>query len=129
MIDRLSSAASLAVRHAGAYVDLIQSDLDQTSRFLRGRVLAASVLALTLLQAVTLGCAWLIAAAWDTSLRVPTIAGLLGVFLVIAAAAFWKLRSLDARTPPLLSQTTREWSKDRRLLEELLNRPPRAESP
>ncbi len=129
MIDRLSTAASLAVRHAGAYVDLIQSDLDQTSRLLRARVFAASVLALALLQAVTLGCVWIIAAAWDTSMRMPTIAGLFVLFLAVAGVAFWKFRALDARAQPLLAQTSREWSKDRGLLEELLARGPGAEAP
>jgi uncharacterized membrane protein YqjE len=129
MSDRLSTAASLAVRHAGAYVDLIQSDLDLTSRLLRARVLAAAVMSLALLQAVALGCVWIIAAAWDTPLRMPTIAALVGLFLVVAGAAFWKFRSLDASAPPLLSQTTREWSKDRQLLEELLARGAPAEAP
>jgi uncharacterized membrane protein YqjE len=129
MIDRLSSAAALAVRHAGAYVDLIQCDLDVTSRLLRGRLIAAAVMALALLQAVTLGGIWIIAAVWDTPLRIPAIAGLVALFLVVAGAAFWRLRSLDASAPALLARTSREWSKDRRLLEELLARDPRVEAP
>jgi uncharacterized membrane protein YqjE len=128
MINRLSTAACLAVRHAGAYVDLIQSDLDLTSRLVRRRMIAASVMGLALLQALALGCVWIIAAAWDTPLRMPAIAGLVGLFLVVAAVAFWKLRSLDASAPPLLAQTIREWSKDRRLLEELLARNPPVEA-
>jgi uncharacterized membrane protein YqjE len=59
----------------------------------------------------------------------PTIAALAALFLVVAGAAFWRFRSLDGSAPPLLSQTTREWSKDRQLLEELLARGPRAQSP
>ncbi len=129
MIDRLSTAASLAVRHAGAYVDLIQSDLDLTSRVLRARVIAALIVALALQLAVTLGCVWIIAAAWDTPLRIPAIAGLLGLFLVVAGAAFWKFRTLDASAPSLLSQTIREWAKDRRLLEELLAQGLHVEAP
>ncbi len=129
MIDRLSTAASLAVRHAGAYVDLIQSDLDLTSRVLRARVVAALAVALALQLAVALGCVWIIAAAWDTSLRVPAIASLLGLFLVITGAALWKFRALDASAPPLLAQTIREWAKDRRLLEELLARGPPVRAP
>jgi uncharacterized membrane protein YqjE len=130
MIDRLSTAASLAVRHAGAYVDLIQSDLDLSSRVLRARVIAALSVALALQLAVALGCVWIIAAAWDTSFRIPAIASLLGVFLLVAGAAWWKFRALSASAPPVLSQTISEWAKDRRLLEELLAaRGPRAEAP
>jgi uncharacterized membrane protein YqjE len=129
MIDRLSTAASLVVRHAGAYVDLIQSDLDLTSRVLRVRVIAALIVALALQLAVALGCVWIIAAAWDTPLRIPAIASLLGLFLVLAGAALWKFRALDTSAPPLLAQTIREWAKDRRLLEELLARRPPVEAP
>ena len=42
------------------------------------------------------------------------------LFVVIALAAFWRFRVLDAGAPGLLSQTSREWEKDRRLLERLL---------
>lgn len=121
-MERVSAAAALGVRHLGAYVDLIQSDLDTSARVLRGRVIAASILGGSLLLAVGLACVWLIAASWNTPGRLWMIAGLLGVSVIVAAISFWKVRNLDARAPPLLSQTAHEWSKDRRLLLELLAR-------
>jgi uncharacterized membrane protein YqjE len=120
MIERLSAAGSIAVRHAGAYLDLILSDLDVTARAVRRRAIAASIMWFALLLAVSLACVWIIAATWDTDARLWAIGGLLGFFLAVAAVAFWRFRTLDGDAPALLAQTTREWSKDRRLLEELL---------
>lgn len=122
MIERLSVATSIAVRHAGAYADLIVSDLEATSRVVRGQVIAASVTGVAILLAVSLGCLWIIAATWDTPARTWAIAGLLGVFVLIALAGLWRFRILDAGAPALLAQTGSEWAKDRRLLEELLGR-------
>ena len=120
MIERLSTAGAIALRHAGAYVDLILSDLDVTARAVRRRAIAASIMWSALLLAVALACVWIIAAAWDTDGRLWAIGGLLAFFLAVAAFAFWRFRVLDGDAPALLSQTTREWGKDRRLLEEML---------
>jgi uncharacterized membrane protein YqjE len=122
MIERLSAVATIAVRHAGAYTDLILSDLDAASAALADRLLAAAVMAGALVFAILMGCVWLIAATWDTVARFWVIAGLLGLFLAIAAAAFWRLRRLTAAAPGVLPQAAGEWAKDRRLLEELLER-------
>jgi uncharacterized membrane protein YqjE len=122
MIDRLSAVAAIAVRHAGAYTDLILSDLDAASAALGRRLLAAAVMACALVFAILMGCVWLIAATWETVARYWVIAGLLGLFLAIAAAAFWRLRLLTAGAPGVLPQTAGEWAKDRRLLEELFER-------
>jgi uncharacterized membrane protein YqjE len=122
MIERLSAVATIAVRHAGAYTDLILSDLDKASAALRRRLLAAAVMACALVFAILMGCVWLIAATWDTVARYWVIAGLLGLFLAIAAAAFWRLKLLTAGAPGVLPQTAGEWAKDRRLLEELFER-------
>ena len=122
MIERLSAVATIAVRHAGAYTDLILSDLDAASAALGQRLLAAAVMACALVFAILMGCVWLIAATWDTVARYWMIAGLLGLFLAIAAAAFWRLKLLTAGAPGVLPQTAGEWAKDRRLLEELLER-------
>jgi uncharacterized membrane protein YqjE len=122
MIERLSVVAAIAVRHAGAYTDLILSDLDAASAALRQRLLAAAVMACALVFAVLMGCVWLIAATWDTVARYWVIAALLGLFLAIAAAAFWRLKLLTAGAPGVLPQTAGEWAKDRRLLEELFER-------
>ena len=122
MIDRLSTAASIAVRHVGAYTDLIRSDLDVASERVRRRLVATSVMVAAIVLTVVMACVWVMAAAWDTRARLWVIAGLLGFFLVMAAAAFWRLNVLEAAAPSVLSQTAREWAKDRKLLEELLAR-------
>jgi uncharacterized membrane protein YqjE len=122
MIERLSAIASIAVRHAGAYTDLILSDLDAASAALGQRLLAAAVMVCALVFAILMGCVWLLAATWNTAAHYWVIAGLLGLFLAIAAAAFWRLRLLTAGAPGVLPQTAGEWAKDRQLLEELLER-------
>ena len=81
MIDRLSATASIAVRHLGAYADLIASDLDLTSRDLRRQLVAAAVLALGTMLAAALACLLAIAAAWDTQARLWVIGGLAAIAL------------------------------------------------
>ncbi|HTD11657.1 MAG TPA: hypothetical protein VK676_06285 [Steroidobacteraceae bacterium] len=122
MIDRLSAVASIAVRHANAYTDLILSDLEATSAGVRSRVVAGAVMACASVLAVAMACVWLIAATWDTAARIWVIAGLLALFLAIAAAAFWRLKLLAAGAPGMLALTAGEWAKDRQLLEELLEK-------
>jgi uncharacterized membrane protein YqjE len=123
MMDRLSATASIAVRHAGAYADLIASDLSLSSQDLRRQLVAAAMLGFGVLLAAALACALAIAAAWDTPARLWVIGGLIGAALLVAALAFLRLRRVKANSVPLLGQTAREWDKDRRLLEELLDRP------
>ena len=128
MIDRLSATASIAVRHLGAYGDLIASDLDLTSRDLRRQLVAAAVMAFGTLLAIGLACVLVIAAAWDTQARLWVIGALTAAALIVAGVALLRLRRAKAGAVPLLAQTTREWDKDRQLLEELLMRDG-AESP
>jgi uncharacterized membrane protein YqjE len=123
MIDRLSATASIAVRHAGAYADLIASDLSVSSQDLRRQFVAAATLGLGILLAAALACALAIAAAWDTPARLWVIGGLIAAALLMVALGFLRLRRVKAGAAPLLGQTAREWDKDRRLLEELLDRP------
>jgi uncharacterized membrane protein YqjE len=122
MIDRLSLAATLAVRHAGAYADLLASDLDASSRALRGRLIAAGILGFATLVAVSLACVWVLAATWDTPQRYWALGGLLALFVIIALVSFLRIRSISAAAPPMLAQISREWAKDRRMLEDLLRR-------
>lgn len=122
MVEPLLIAASLAVRHVGAYADLIRSDLNARETVIHKRIAAAGVLVGALLLAVALACVWIIALSWDGPARLWAIAGLLAFFICVAAAALWRVRSLDAAAPVLLAQTAHEWSKDRRLLLELLAR-------
>jgi hypothetical protein len=122
MTEPLSIAASLAVRHVGAYADLIRSDLNARETVVHQRIAAAGVLMGALLLAAALACVWIIALSWDGHGRNWAIAGLLGFFICVAAAALWRVKSLNAAAPGLLAQTAQEWSKDRRLLLELLAR-------
>lgn len=123
MIDRLSATASIAVRHAGAYADLIASDLSASSHDLRRQLVAVATLGLGIALAAALACVLAIAASWDTPARLWVIGGLIVAALLLVAAAVLRLRSVRARAVPVLGQTAREWEKDRRLLEELLDRP------
>ena len=123
MIDRLSATASIAVRHAGAYADLIASDLSLSSQDLRRQLVAVATLGLGVVLAAALVCVLAIAAAWDTPARLWVIGALIAAALLVVAVALLRLRRVKANAAPLLGQTAREWDKDRRLLEELLDRP------
>jgi uncharacterized membrane protein YqjE len=120
MIDRLSTTAAIAVRQAGAYTDLILSDLDVSSRLVRRRVSWAALALLSVHTAAVLGCTLIVAMTWDTPYRLWVIAGLFLGFVVVAATSVWRLGVVDAGAPGVLAQTAREWAKDRRVLEELL---------
>ncbi len=121
-MERLAALASLAVRHVGAYTDLILSDIDATRAVLRRRVVAGTILIGASVLAAGLACVWIIALTWDTAARVWVIAALTLLFMAVAAAAWWWLNRLRSGAPALLAQTAREWAKDRQLLEELLAR-------
>jgi uncharacterized membrane protein YqjE len=111
----------VAVRHIGAYLDLLQSDLDIGIALARSRLVAACVMAAALLMAVALLCGWIVAEAWNTPQRSWVVGGLLAALLVVASVAFWRIRILRA-APRLLAQTTRELSKDRTMLIAFLER-------
>ena len=120
MIERLAAAAWIAIRHAGAYSDLILSDVDTASRVARQRLLAVAIMAGSTLLAVLLASGWLVAAAWDTSGRNWALGGLLALFVLIAVAAFGALKAINTDAPTMLARTAREWAKDRQLLEDIL---------
>jgi uncharacterized membrane protein YqjE len=126
MFERLTVAATLVVRHVGAYTDLILSDAEEARREAGRRVWASALMATAMMFALAMACLLLIAATWDTPARLWTVAGLLCVFLVLSVVAYSRLRGLGARIP-LFARTAREWEKDRHLIEQLLNgaTPPR----
>jgi uncharacterized membrane protein YqjE len=119
--DRLAAAASIVVRHAGAYTDLIVSDVDAAGQGLGRRLWAGAILAAGVAFAAAMACVWVIAVTWDTAARIWAIAGLLALFATVAVIAYLELKALKA-APSVLSRTAREWEKDRVLLEELLTR-------
>ncbi len=121
MIERFAAVATVVVRHAGAYADLITSDLDSMWNGLVNRVWAGIILAAALLLTVMLGCAWIIAMTWNTDWRATVIA-ILATFFLGVALAYRHLRSLGGRFPGARSRTARAWDQDRLLMEEVLNR-------
>ncbi len=120
MIDRVSTAAAIALRHAGAYTELVLSDLEASSASLRLQAVWATAALLAAHVSLLLVCALLITVSWDSAYRLWVITGLLLIFAGVAAAAVWRLRLLEAAAPAVLRRTAGEWAKDRRLLEELL---------
>lgn len=126
MMERIAAVASIAIRHVGAYTDLILSDVETASLVARRRATALGVMVGGLLLAVVVACTWLIAAVWDTPARDWVLGGLLALFIVVSIAAFQALRAINLGAPTMLSRTAREWAKDRQLLEELLERERRA---
>jgi uncharacterized membrane protein YqjE len=120
--DRLAAAASIVVRHAGAYTDLIVSDVDAAGQVFGRRLWAGAILAAGVAFAAAMACVWVIAITWDTPARIWAIAGLIAFFAVVAVVAYVKLQALKAAPRSVLSKTAREWDKDRVLLEELLTR-------
>ena len=121
MTRSVSAAATVAVRHIGAYLDLLRSDLDIGIGLVRRRLVAACVMGAALTMATALLCAWAIAEAWNTPERPWVLGGLVGILVMIALIAFWRIRVLRS-APGLLSQTTRELSKDRTMLMAFLER-------
>jgi uncharacterized membrane protein YqjE len=122
MMDRIATTAAIAVRQAGAYTDLILSDLDVSSRLVRRRVALGTVAVLAIQSLVMVISVAAIALSWSTGYRLWVIGALLLIFAAVAAAAAWRLSVLDATAPAVLQRTAGEWAKDRRVLEELLAR-------
>ena len=77
MTQPVSAAATVAVRHISAYLDLLQSDLDIGIGLARSRLIAACVMGAALLMAVALVCGWIVAEAWNTPQRPWVVGGLL----------------------------------------------------
>jgi uncharacterized membrane protein YqjE len=120
MLERLHAAALLVLQHAGAYTDLIASDVEAAGQGLRLRLWTGAVLAAAIAFAAAMACVFVVAISWNTPARVEAIAGLLAFFVLLALVAYTRLRVLKARPRGLLLRTAPEWEKDRLLLEELL---------
>jgi hypothetical protein len=121
MLERLTVAATLAVRHVGAYTDLVLSDAEEARREAARRVWTSALMATAMMFAVAMACLLLIAMTWETAARLWTVAGLLCLFAATILIAYSRLRALAARPNALFARTAREWEKDRPLLEQLLN--------
>ena len=122
MLKRVATAASLVVRHAGAYGDLISDDLGSAYDALSKRFWVGVVFSGALVFSIAMGCVWAIAVTWDTPGRLWLIAGLLGLFVLTSAIAFLVLRVLKGKWQGMLPKTESEWEQDRLLLDDLLAR-------
>jgi uncharacterized membrane protein YqjE len=119
-LQRASTLASLMVRHACAYGDLIADDVSTGLDALRRRLMVGVILVSAGLFAVAMACVLAIAVAWDTAARLWLIGGLLVVFALVATWALVTLRRLRGDSQGLLPRSGTEWQKDRVLLEQLL---------
>lgn len=119
-LQRASTLATLLVRHACAYGDLVADDVSTALTALGRRLWVAAVLAGAVLFAVAMACLWAVAAVWDTPARLWLIGGLFATFALIAAWSLVTLRRLGNDGQQVLSRTGAEWEKDRQLLERLL---------
>jgi len=120
MLDRLGAAASIVARHAGAYGELILSDLEAARAMALRRLMAATVLFGAVMLAVCIGSFWLIAATWNTLARPWVVGALLALFIAVAVWAYWQLALMSTIESGVLPRTAREWAKDRTLIEELI---------
>ena len=114
----LQRAAPVLLRHLSAYAELAGQDLAASKVELAARARSALVLLVSTVFALVMLCACVIAATWDTPYRLAAVAGLVGLFVIIAGAAAIHL----ARSPAqrAFAAVRREWRQDRALLEQLV---------
>lgn len=122
MFDRVAMAASLVVRHADAYGDLIADDLGFAYAACVRRLWAGVVLVAAGMFSIQMACIWAIAVTWDTPHRVRLIGALFAVFVFTSVIAFLVVKALRSQPRGVLTKTRLEWEKDRVLLGDLLAR-------
>lgn len=117
MLQALQRAVPILLRHLDGYIELAEQDwavakVTAKQRLRTGAVLLTSAL-FTLLSVYVL----IIAVAWDTPYRLPTIGGLamLSLAVSIGAGMRFKRRREDA-----FSSVRREWERDRAVVHRLL---------
>jgi hypothetical protein len=121
-MQRLATVATVAVRHACAYGDLIADDAAIAYDAIGRRLWVGIVMIAAALFAIAMACLWAIAVTWDTAARLWLISAMFGGFGLIAIWAFVTLRRLWANAPRFLEKSGSEWRKDRALIDELLSR-------
>lgn len=122
MLERANAAASLILRHAGAYGELIAEDVGLAYAALLRRLWAGVVLTTAGVLSIAMACVWAIALTWDTAGRMWLIAGLFGLFVLTSVASLLVLKALYNNPQGLLARTGVEWQKDRLLLDDFLAR-------
>jgi uncharacterized membrane protein YqjE len=116
----LPKAAPALLRHLGAYIELIASDLDQARRDAIASIMSAMVIGIGLLFAVLMGCLAVIAVTWDTPHRLAAIAWMGGGFLVVALIGLVYRSNTSSGQAPFLDSVRREWEQDSVIFERIL---------
>ena len=117
-----NAAASLLLRHLGAYGELITEEVALAYAAFLQRLWAGIVLILAGVFALAMACVWAIAATWRTPAQMWMIAGLFTLFVVVTVISLVILRTRSNAAPALLARTGQQWHKDRLLLDDLLVR-------
>jgi uncharacterized membrane protein YqjE len=117
----VSQLAAVLLRHLGAYAELAREDLARSRAQIGLAAGGVLMLVTSLLFALQMMCLAALAAAWDTSARMPVIFGLLGFFAILAVAAAIHLWRLQRARAPLCGAVYREWERDRQTLLSLLS--------
>lgn len=121
VFGRAPQVASIVVRHAAAYGELLAEDLAAARDALERRLWLAAILAVAVLLCLEMACVSVLAITWNTPDRQLAILSMAAFFFLIAMACALTLRARKARGRGLLPLASQEWRKDQRLLTELLS--------
>jgi uncharacterized membrane protein YqjE len=118
-LSLLPQIAPLVARHVAAYIELAAADARQQARLLSRRLIAAAVALLGTLFAVLFGCAWFVAAVWDSPWRSHALAALIVLFAVIALAGALVATRRAGAVTETRANLQAEWTSDQNLIHEL----------
>jgi glycerol uptake facilitator-like aquaporin len=121
VMSRLSGSASTLADYAAAYAEIIAADVEASTHSAGRRLWMSALMIGSLIFSLGIGCAWLIAATWDTSAHLPVMIGLLLLGILTAFVALQLLNRERRLAPPLMALTLAEWAKDRSMVKELLS--------
>lgn len=116
MLELLSRLVPALVRHVLAYGELLSDEAADAARELRRRLLMALIVIAAGALAALMGCAWVIAATWDTPHRLQAVGGLCIGFTALALSALWLGGARAHGRPRPFSRLSAEWHEDLRQL-------------
>jgi uncharacterized membrane protein YqjE len=117
----LPKAAPAILRHLMAYAELAGQDFERTQQDLARRLVAFAIAGVCVFFVIESLCLLVVALSWDTPYRVPAIAWMGGVFLVVAIiAGVYRSKVANAQVP-FLGTVRREWAEDRELVDKILS--------
>jgi uncharacterized membrane protein YqjE len=123
LLRLLPKATPVLLRHIGAYVELAAQDLVLAQRQLESKLIATTLLLVSVCFAVIMACLGVIASTWDTPYRVISIVWMAGGFALLALiAGLYRSRTLRAESP-LFADVKREWHQDRLALDRIRSNP------